>query len=114
MSKFHKLYAIASKATNKAFSVSRKESEGSVGVRFEGFPSSLTSEAVEALAQERGGRVQVTAPVGNGAVGKASGVLGGNAAAELVRELTTDDTDSPTNRTVKMPVRNGKPETLTA
>lgn len=118
-SKFSKMFALASKATNRMVTLSRRESEGSVSVRVEGFPQSLTADAVEALAQDKGGRVLVTANIGS-AIGKATGVLGGNAAAALVAEMTTDD-DSPAAGRVSRPAArkatpsaNGTPELTTA
>lgn len=89
MSKFSKLFALANKASGKTFSVTRKEAEGSVAMRFDGFPAEMSAAGVEALAADKGGRVTVTATVG-AATGKAQGILGMAAAAEMVREITTE------------------------
>jgi hypothetical protein len=110
MSKFSKLFALASKATGKAATLTRKvEGEGSVSLRFDSFPTRLTADGFAELAQEKGGRVLVTAVVGEG-VGKASGVLGTAAAAEMVRVMTSDDTEPAR----KPAPRNGKPEPAAA
>lgn len=91
MSKFAKMFALASKATNRAATLTRKcEGEGAVSLKFDGFPAQLSADGFATLAQEKGARVLVTAVVGEG-VGKASGILGTSAAAEMVREMTTDD-----------------------
>jgi hypothetical protein len=110
MSKFSRLFALASKATGKAATLTRKvEGEGSVSLKFDTFPVKMTADGFETLASEKGGRVMVTAVVGEG-VGKASGVLGTAAAAEMVREMTSDETE-PARKPVP---RNGKPEPATA
>jgi hypothetical protein len=92
MSKFSKLFALASKtATNKTSTLVRKEAEGSVSLKFDGFPADMSAAAYEALAAERGARLRIQGGVEH-SVGGCAASLTGRAAAEFVREMTTDDT----------------------
>lgn len=89
-SKFGRLYALASKATGKTFTLRRSFDDGTrVNLRFDGFPDALTPAGVAEHASETGGRVVIAVDVG-ASNGRAGGLLGGTAAAEMVKELTTE------------------------
>lgn len=85
--KFGKLFALASKAKDTTFTLSRETDGGKFALRLEGLPKNFTPKGVEELAGRVGGRVRVTVGVG-AAKGQAAGTLGMTHAAETVRELT--------------------------
>ncbi len=115
MSKFSKLYALATKATNRAASLTHKsEGEGSVSLKFDGFPASLSADGFADLAKRTGARVVVTAVVGE-STGRAGGQLAPSTAAQMVREMTADTSADPIPEPVRKrgaglaPSENGAP-----
>jgi hypothetical protein len=89
LTKFGKLFALASKAERKTFTIRRETSEGAVLLKLDGFPASVETSAVARLAETNGGRVSVRVSVGE-SVGIGGGVLAGVAAGDMVRELTSE------------------------
>jgi hypothetical protein len=86
--KFTRLYALAGKAERKGFSLRRDTEEGTFGMRFDGWPSSLTPASVAKLA-ENGAKVQVKSNVGS-AGGTGTGVVLGQTAVEMVSEMVSE------------------------
>jgi hypothetical protein len=86
---FGRLYALAGKCNAKRFTLRRKFEEGSVSLRLDGYPSSLTATAVAKLA-ESGGTVTGRVTVG-AATGSFSAVAIGATASAMVTEMTDAD-----------------------
>jgi hypothetical protein len=89
-SKFGKLWALASKATARKFTVSHNGDEGTVALRCDGFPATLTPADIVKLAEKNGGKVTVKGESDSGARLNASGTAGAGLAGELVREMLAD------------------------
>ena len=88
VTKFQRLYALASKAERKAFTAKRETEEGTFALRFDGFPDSLDAAGVAKLAQN-GAKLAGVVRVG-AASGRFSGVVLGPTAAEMVTEMTAE------------------------
>ena len=89
-----KLFALASKASKRTFNVRRKTEEGvQFGLKMEGFPSALTTEAVADLASTNGARLSIRATIGE-AAGSGGGVIVGNHALEMVRLMAATEAEA--------------------
>jgi hypothetical protein len=87
-SKYQRLFALAGRAERKTFTAKRETEEGSVALKMDGFPATLDAAGVAKLAQN-GAKVSGTVNLGP-AVGRWSGVLLGQSAGEMVREMTEE------------------------
>jgi hypothetical protein len=87
--KYQRLFAIAGRAERKTFTAKRETEEGSVALKTDGFPPTLDAAGVAKLATQSGAKVSGTFNLGP-AVGRWSGVLLGQSAGEMVREMTEE------------------------
>lgn len=90
-SKYQRLFSIAGRAAERrSFTAKRETEEGTVALKMDGFPATLDASGVAKLAAQSGAKVSGTVNLGP-AVGRWSGVLLGQSAGEMVREMTTDE-----------------------
>ena len=89
--KYQRVFANAGRAAErKTFTAKRETEEGSVALKMDGFPATLDAAGVGKLATQVGAKVSGTVNLGP-AVGRWSGVLLGQSAGEMVREMTSDE-----------------------
>jgi hypothetical protein len=87
--KYQRLFALAGKAERKTFTAKRETEEGTVALKMDGFPPTLDAAGVGKLATQSGAKVSGTVNLGP-AVGRWSGVLLGQSAGEMIREMTEE------------------------
>ena len=88
--KYQRLFAIAGRAAERrSFTAKRETEEGTVALKMDGFPPTLDAAGVSKLATQSGAKVSGTVNLGP-AVGRWSGVLLGQSAGEMVREMTEE------------------------
>ena len=97
-----KLFALASKATNRKFSVRRETEEGiTFQLRMDGFPESLTTGSVADLASTNGAKLTLRGEVGEMS-GSGNGAMAGSLAREMVQAMSGEEVEAtprkPRNR----------------